>query len=208
MVDHDLTTLDAFKDYFEGLVVDCDKGRCSSVPLQALQQWMTIGRIKKLLEQHDVKDADERLCAAILMNYRVVFIILILIGKGREISSIVQLVQFIDDKLPFKLFSSENWPLGDPCFLEFYKKQWFFAGLRWEQITLESRRFEDSSVLPIKSVVGEQHGSNSIMQYVDLLPKYNGLNTSVSTRQILCHRPLPIRTDTNNLVKLVCSQNI
>ncbi|OAL05629.1 hypothetical protein IQ06DRAFT_332072 [Phaeosphaeriaceae sp. SRC1lsM3a] len=194
------TTLAAFKEYFDGLIVDCDKGRCSSVPVQALQGCMTLEVIKKLLEQHDVTDSDARLCSAISCNYRVVFVIMILIEKGSDISSIIRLAELGDDKLPFRLNTSECWPLGDQCFLEFYNKQWLFCGIRWEEKTLDNRKFEDSSVLPIRAIVEEKHYTNSTMRCIDLWPEYNGLNSETNifalktsddmTNEIKCYQIL------------------
>jgi hypothetical protein len=179
------TAPEAFKEYFLGLSKVCVKGKCSSVPLQGLQRCMTLEVIKKLLEHHDVEDLDERVCAAISSNYRVVFIIMIMIDKGRDITSIIDLDQFSDAELPFKL-NSENWPLGEPCFLKFWEEQWFFCGIKWEVEThRKKRRFADKIVLPIENIFDEQHGSNSVITYVDLLPDYNGLTDRVSTRVIV-----------------------
>jgi hypothetical protein len=157
--------------------VQCaDEGR-SFIPNSPLQRYLTEQVLYQLLDELSISHGD---FYAIRHNYLRVFVILIYIDKGAEISNFTGSERLRDYYLPFDDTDRQKWP--EECrdfFPQFYKAQWQFCVRRWEKGWLTGVLLDDNTLLPIKEQDDIHKGSNSQTSTITLYSEYNGLNSVV-----------------------------
>lgn len=152
----------------------------------------TENRTTKLLRALSVEGVHQGRIQHLEKYYIRVFIILILIGKGRYIEHFVQHANLRDPHLPF-LEKPRHFPVdptdppfSDSFFESFFEKQFSFCPHLFGY-NENSLKLEDRCVLPIvsKEVLG--HGGSAAIYKIKLHPHYDELSPVGEASQVISY---------------------
>ncbi|CAI6340153.1 unnamed protein product [Periconia digitata] len=144
----------------------------SFVPADAVKRHLSKPVLRNLLAYYNIPATS---LIHIQQSYIFVFTILIVIGKGGELSRFLQWDSLADHRLPFRRNDRSAWP--PECrnfFSEFYKAQWKFCAHTFRH-GMNDTRLDDEVILPYLSREVLKMGPDSCTYKVEIHPSYNEL---------------------------------
>jgi hypothetical protein len=174
---HTPYSIRTLKGEIEELMISCDKEQSAFIPGRALQKCLTPQKLHDIMEDLNIKPI---YFDAIFNNCLVVFVILLHLGKAREIPKFICHSHLFDERLPFDKEDEWKWPEEcRPFFGNFYDFQWKFCVKAWEKGKLTGFEMPKDALLPIVKEGILCKGSNSHTSTIMLHEEYNKLGPDV-----------------------------